>query len=112
MIIWSSVTGQDTSWRPREVPKTNLIFINHFINGKSLSYSQDWKGLMELERIMPGGRERRGGGDQEQFVQIVKRSIHSACKCMVRRHIGNGCTSLVPSNMFLGMHIMHTHYNI
>ena len=24
------------------------IFINHFINGKSLNYSQDWKGLIEI----------------------------------------------------------------
>ena len=51
------------------------IFINHFINGKPLNYSQDWKGLMELERIMPGGREAGGGGggDQEQFVQACEK---------------------------------------
>ena len=52
------------------------IFINHFNNGKPLNYSQDWKGLMELERIN-AWRERlegRGeGGDQEQFVQTCEK---------------------------------------
>ena len=75
------------------------VFINHFINGKPLNYnySQDWKGLMELERIMPGGRERGGGGGDH--VQTCEK---------VRKHIGNGCTSLIPNYfMLLGMHTLY-----
>ena len=63
---------------PEKCLRQIFIIINHFINGKLLNYSQDWKGLMELERIMPGGREgEKGGGgggdDQEQFVQTCEK---------------------------------------
>ena len=54
------------------------IFIDHFINGNPLNYSQDWKGLMELDRIMPGGREGEKGRGE-----VIKSSLSKHVKMSI-----------------------------
>ena len=54
------------------------------------------EGGRERKREREGSREReREGGEviKSSLSKYVKRSTHGACT--VRRHIGNGCTSLV-----------------